>query len=90
MQLLLEGPKRQLPVNIQSQAIIGPPAKRKKNAVLLAGNTECWFGSFVIFQGEQYSKGNLYLCGVLEGWGAGMERSGPPPTSLTLDPHNIS
>ena len=33
----------------------GPPAKRHLNGVSLAGqlwpNIECWFGSFVIFQG---------------------------------------
>ena len=91
VQFLLEGPQRQLPVRIQSLATIGPPAKCNENGVLLAGNAEYWFDSFVIFQGGKNAK-ETYIFVIFRGGGGGAERemSGPTAPCLTLDPHNIS
>ena len=63
-------------------AIIGPPAKRHLNGVLLAGwwwlNIECRLGSFVIFQGIWTSIAKIpYIFVIFQGGGGG-DRGSPP------------
>ena len=67
------------------RAIIGPPAKRQLNGILLAcrcwPNIECWLGSLVIFQGIRTSIAKKpYIFVIFRGGGGG--GSGPPVPPL--------
>ena len=88
VQLLLEGPQRQLPVRIQSLATIGPPAKCNENGVLLADNAEYWFDSFVIFQGGKNAK-ETYIFVIFREGGGGRGGEGDVWTHSPL-PHSGS